>query len=194
MEALPYRMTPSKKGASYVRVLQALSDAFIKRENQQHKGTKVLQFFILCYSHAALQVENSATFRMCISGLVTSFRKDKKMLEDVQKFGLRMSTKHWDLEYSILLHELYLESLERHRGIARLCLLYIRLLILLCYFNSNVFNFCNSRTYHSHSLSLIPPFSRTNSYFHSFVPNTIYMWNMLDMSVVSAPSPDNIIF
>ena len=56
------------------------------------------------------------------------------------------------------------------------------------YFNSNVFNFCNTRTYHSHSLSLIPPFSRTNSYFHSFVPNTIYMWNMLDMSVVSAPS------
>ena len=51
--------------------------------------------------------------------------KDKKMLEDVQKFRLHMSTKHWDFEYSILLHELNLESLERRRGIARLCLLYI---------------------------------------------------------------------
>ena len=61
--------------------------------------------------------------------------KDKKMLEDVQKFGLRMSTKHWDLEYSILLHELNLESLERHRGIARLCLLY-KIINSICYFNS----------------------------------------------------------
>ena len=85
------------------------------------------------------------------------------------------------------IHELNLESLERCRGIARLCLLF-KIINSICYFNSNVFNFCNTRTYHSHSLSLIPPFSRTNSYFHSFVPNTVYMWNMLDMSVVSAPS------
>ena len=70
------------------------------------------------------------------------------MLEDVQKFGLRMSTKHWDFEYSIQLHELNLESLERRRGIARLCLL-SKIINSICYFNSNVFNFCNTRTYHS---------------------------------------------
>ena len=66
-----------------------------------------------------------------------------------------------------------MESLERHREIARLCLLYNSFL--------NVFNFCN--------LSLIPPyFSHTTCYFHSFVPNAVYnMWNMLDMTVVSVP-------
>ena len=57
------------------------------------------------------------------------------------------------------------------------------------------FNFCNTRTYHSHSLSLIRPLSRTTCYFHSFVPNAVYnMWNMLDMTVVSVTFFKSLLF
>ena len=94
-------------------------------------------------------------------------QKDKILLEKVQKFALRMVTKHWDFNYDALLDVVSIDSLESRREEACLCLLYK---IINGYFDSDVFTFSNTRSYHSHSLSLCIPFSRTNSYMYSFVP------------------------
>ena len=99
-------------------------------------------------------------------------QKDKILLESVQKFALRMVTKHWDFNYDALLDVVSIDSLESRREEACLCLLY-KIINNICYFDSDVFTFSNTRSYHSHSLTLCVPFSRTNSYMYSFVPNTI---------------------
>ena len=114
-------------------------------------------------------------------------QKDKILLEKVQKFALRMVTKHWDFNYDALLDVVSIDSLESRREEACLCLLY-KIINNICYFDSDVFTFSNTRSYHSHSLTLCVPFSRTNSYMYSFVPNTINTWNRLDLFIVSAPS------
>ena len=40
----------------------------------------------------------------------------------------------------------------------------------------------------AHNLVLNRPFARTNSYFYSFLPHTISIWNNLEFSLVCAPS------
>ena len=112
---------------------------------------------------------------------------DKLRLEKVQKFALRMVTQGWDMNYTDLLDKTGVLSLQSRREVARLCLLY-KIVNCLCYFDLNVFSVRTGRSYHSHSLSLIQPFSRTNSFFHSFVPFTISLWNSLDSSLCSETS------
>ena len=73
---------------------------------------------------------------------------------------------------------------------ARLCLLY-RITHNLCYFDSSVFAlsmFCSHRRFHPLFLKHAHPFAHTNSYFYSFVPHTITLWNSLNTTTVTAPS------
>ena len=73
---------------------------------------------------------------------------------------------------------------------ARLCLLY-RIIHNLCYFDSSVFalsTFCSHRRFHPLFLKHAHPFAHTNSYFYSFVPHTITLWNSLNTTTVTAPS------
>ena len=78
-------------------------------------------------------------------------------------------------------------SLERRRDVARLCLLY-KIVNHLCFFDLNAFSSCTSRSYHSHLLALTLPLSHTNSFYNSYVPATIRLWNNLDSITCSAPS------
>ena len=48
------------------------------------------------------------------------------LLENVQKFALRVCTKQWDAVYSTLLETSGMPSLESRRVNAKLCHLYIR--------------------------------------------------------------------
>ena len=70
--------------------------------------------------------------------------------------------------------------------VSRLCLL----IYGLSYFDVNcVFTPISTRSYHSsHHLTLLHPFSHTNSYMHSFVSATIGLWNHLDEDTVLSPS------
>ena len=72
------------------------------------------------------------------------------MLEQVQKFALRMVTKHLDFNYDALLDVVNIDSLESCREEVCLCLLY-KFINNICYFDSVVFTFSNTRSYHSHS-------------------------------------------
>ena len=62
-----------------------------------------------------------------------------------------------------------------------MCLLY-KIIYGLCYFDVNcVLTPISPHSYHSsHHLTLLHPFSHTNSYMHSFVPATIGLRNHLD--------------
>ena len=51
-------------------------------------------------------------------------KKDIALLEDVQKFALKVCTKSWDQDYSTLLAKSHLPSLETRRHQAKLCNLY----------------------------------------------------------------------
>ena len=113
--------------------------------------------------------------------------KDKIELENIQKFAFRMATGLWDTSYQDL--ELVdLPTLECQRLETRLCLLY-KIIYKLCYFNQSTFTVSTSLSHHApHNLVLNHPFARTNSYFHSFVPQSIFYWNALDSSIVCATS------
>ena len=95
--------------------------------------------------------------------------------------------KCWDLSYLELLDITGVLSLERRRDAARLCLLY-KIVNHLCFFDLNVFSSCTFRSYHSHPLALTQPLSHTNSFYNSYVPATIRLWNNLDSITCSAPS------
>ena len=115
-------------------------------------------------------------------------KKDKIALENVQKFACRMATRSWDSSYQDLLDFVDLPSLECRRLETRLCLLY-KIIYKLCYFDDGIFTPSTSLTHHAlHNIVLNRPFARTKSYFYSFVPHTISLWNNLDSSFVCAPS------
>ena len=92
------------------------------------------------------------------------------------------------LDYASAMDFVDLPSLECRRLETRLCLLY-KIIYKLCYFDDGIFTPSTSLTHHAlHNIVLNCPFARTNSYFYSFVPYTISLWNNLDSSFVCAPS------
>ena len=50
--------------------------------------------------------------------------KDRKILEDIQKFACRVCTKNWHTDYHTLLDGLHIPTLEARRKAMRLCFLY----------------------------------------------------------------------
>ena len=98
-------------------------------------------------------------------------KKDKTLLENVQKFALHMTTRSWDSSYQDLLELVDLPTLEHRRLEARLCPLYrARIIHNLCYYDSSVFalnTFYSHRRSHLLYLKHPHPFAHTNSYFYS---------------------------
>ena len=72
------------------------------------------------------------------------------------------------------------------RVVMRLCLLY-QILNGYIYFNQNTFTPSTSLSHHLlHSMTLSHPFCRKK---YSFVPFTINLWNNLEHTILSAPTP-----
>ena len=85
-------------------------------------------------------------------------KKDVELLEDVQRFGLRMCTKTWSSDYGELLVQSNLLTLQARRQQSKLCQLY-KIINGTAFFpgaptQTRQFLY-SSRTVHSHSLS--PP-------------------------------------
>ena len=112
--------------------------------------------------------------------------KDKKALENVQKFACRIATAHWDESYDNLLDLANLPPLHERRIHARLGLLY-KIIYKLSYFPEGTFKFRGNSLPNrcSHQLELQVPFARTNSYFYSFVPHTTSLWNSLPKDTIN---------
>ena len=110
--------------------------------------------------------------------------KDRKAIEDVQKFALKVVTSKWDSSYNELLEFAELKPLEDRRVELKLGLLF-KIVHNLCFFPDGSLEFRNCRSGRtSHSQQLSVPFAHTNSYFYSFFPHTSSTWNMLDDSCI----------
>ena len=113
--------------------------------------------------------------------------KDVELLQNVEKFALRMVTKRWDTGYQELLDMAALPSLETRRLQSSLCMMY-KIVHNLCYFPSNIITprpNVSKRT--DRQLLLHQPFARTNAFMYSFVPRTVNIWNSLPEPVDKAP-------
>lgn len=113
---------------------------------------------------------------------------DKKAIESVQKFALKLATAKWDKSYNELLDLAELKPLEDRRAELKLGLLY-KILNDLCFFPDGSWEFRNhwsSRTAHPKQLAV--QFAHTNSYFYSFFPHTSSTWNTLDSACVLSDS------
>ena len=111
-------------------------------------------------------------------------QRDIQLLEKTQKFACRMCTKTWSASYHELLHALQLPTLSNRRLFLKLCTIF-KIIHGACYFPPNVICVRDTRTHIGRPLMLNQPFARTNSYFYSFVPNSVSQWNRLPEYVIS---------
>ena len=87
-----------------------------------------------------------------------NLKKDVTLLEEVQKFALKVCTKHWDLNYDELLSLSHLPTLQSRRQTSKLCLLY-KIVNNKTYFpNAPLQNrdVCYSTRSSSHAHALVP--------------------------------------
>ena len=107
--------------------------------------------------------------------------KDKTLIENVQKFGLRICAKQWDLGYNELLSNFAASMLQSRRLEHKLSTMF-KIVHNLTVFPPSIFVPCQSRT---GSNAYLQPFAHTNSFLHSFVPSTISLWNSLPSNITS---------
>ena len=109
--------------------------------------------------------------------------KDIKSVENVQKYGLRMCLKKWDLGYQELLHLAQLPTLENRRIYLKLCtlfkithglflslLMYLHLILIDVTIMTSLYcvNHSHAQTLFNHRLSQAPlPFGTTYLMMHS---------------------------
>ena len=112
--------------------------------------------------------------------------KDRKVLEDVQKFACRVCTKNWHTDNQIhtLLDGLHIPTLEARRKAMRLCFLY-----KLIDNNTQILptsqRNCPYTTRSTHSRQLENISCHSSQNLNSYFPQTITDWNNLPASIVS---------
>ena len=107
-------------------------------------------------------------------------------LESVQRFALKVCSKQWDAGYNELLDMFRLPSLQNRRLYIKLCYLF-KIVHGLCYFPPDVVVQNTNLTHSSRPLILHQPFSRTNHFYHSFIPSAVRTWNNLPEYILSVP-------
>ena len=118
----------------------------------------------------------------------THLTKDKKLLEDVQKFDYKLAAHQWDSSYQDLLQLFELQTLEEHRLHLKLGLMF-KIIHNLCYFPSiPAFRSTCPGLRSSHPLQFDPPLAHTNAYKFSFFPHTMSFWNSLSSECVTSTS------
>ena len=112
--------------------------------------------------------------------------KDKKSLEGVQKFGLKLAAHQWDCSYEDLLELFQLPTLEERRLQLKLGLLF-KIIHNLCHFpNAPKLRGSHPNLRLSHPLQLKQPLAHSNAYHYSFFPHTMSAWNSLENPFIAA--------
>ena len=110
-------------------------------------------------------------------------------LERVQKFALKVCTKHWSSEYESLLQACNLPTLASRRHYLKLGLLYQIVNGHLNFPVAPIVPRNLSRCLRNTStLALERPVTHTNAYQSSFFPHTIALWNSLPPSAQNCRS------
>ena len=108
-------------------------------------------------------------------------QKDKVMLENVQKFGLRICARQWDLGYNELLSNFHAPTLQDHRLYHKLCNMY-KIVNNLISFPPSIFV---PRHSSHHANTYVQPFAHSNAFLHSYVPSTVSSWNSLSSNITN---------
>ena len=109
--------------------------------------------------------------------------KDKKSLEGVQKFGLKLAAHQWDCSYEDLLELFQLPTLEERRLQLKLGLIF-KIIHNLCHFpNAPELRGSHPSLRLSHPLQLKQPLAHSNASHYSFFPHTMSAWNSLILSL-----------
>ena len=101
-------------------------------------------------------------------------QRDINQLESVQKFGLRVCAKQWDLSYNELLSNFDVPTLNDRRLYLKLATMYKIVHDLLVF--PPVFVHRSTKA-HVNSNIFIQPYAHTNSFLYSFVPHSVSLWN-----------------
>ena len=111
-------------------------------------------------------------------------------LEAVQHFALKLASKSWSSSYSSLLSFFNISSLSHRRARSKVIHIFklkqgysfcsVPLSCKLTHPN------CSIRSYSAHDFQI--PFCRTASFFNSFLPSSLRLWNSLPISVKSSTS------
>ena len=111
-------------------------------------------------------------------------QKDRLLLENVQKFGLRVCARQWDLGYEELLSNFCVPTLQDRRLYHKLCNMY-KIVNNLIFFPFSVFvphpSSHRPNTY-------VQPYAHTNVFLQSYVPSSISRWNSIPVHITSQPS------
>ena len=119
-------------------------------------------------------------------------KRNKDLLENVQKFALRMSYSQWNSGYADLLLSSGIPTLYERRLYLSLCLMY-KITYSLVHFPPNIFiqrqpgDLC-LRSLNSSDTHYVQPFARTTAFLNSYVPSTIHLWNQLPAEVINSSS------
>ena len=108
-------------------------------------------------------------------------------IERVQKFALRICSKEWGKEYTELLDNFKLPTLQNRRLYLKICHLY-KIIHGLCYFSSDIIIPNTTLTHSTRSLILNHYFTRTNSFYNSFMPSSVRLWNLLPEYSITTPN------
>ena len=113
--------------------------------------------------------------------------KDRKLLEDVQKFSCKICVKDWHLGYDEMLDRLQIPRLDARRKALRLCLLYK---LIDC--NNSIpqitpinWRSCPYEMRYTHSRQLSNLTGHSSQFLNSFFLCTINEWNNLSNDIVS---------
>ena len=102
------------------------------------------------------------------------------IIEDVQKFALRVCLKSWSSTYAELLEQSNLPSLQTRRQHVKLCHLFKIINDATFFPEAPIQASHPSSPFRSvHSNSLVPLSSHSSQLYHSFFPSTIAAWNSL---------------
>ena len=115
-------------------------------------------------------------------------QKDVQLLENVQKFALKLASHNWSMSYHDLLSLCDLPALSTRRLHLKLSQVY-KIIYNLCYFPDHILE---ERQAHCErlrrSLTLFQPFAHSNAFLNSFVPSSIHAWNNLTEQQVTCTS------
>ena len=149
------------------------------RHFRPHPSTSTLLYLYLCLIRPHLE---------CAAAIwAPHFKRDITLLENVQKFALRMAFGAWGAEYQHLISLAAIPTLEQR----------VFLKLSLLYRNMNGTQFFSAgflvpeqavRHHNSHHHTLKQTFCKTTRFMSSFVPSAISLWNTLDSEIVSCPN------
>ena len=114
-------------------------------------------------------------------------QKDILMLESVQKFGLRICLKQWQMLYQDCLKQCSLPDLKTRRDFLNLCLFY-KIINNFCEFPDFPLQTRAINYPHRSTATLILPKAKSKYFLYSFFSHTSKLWNSLPLSITSATS------